>query len=64
MEYKCVILPSVGDTMRTCQACSSGTCSRETLYRGPAGPLRCLADGAGDVGFLRHDTIFKYADGV
>lgn len=58
----CLPSPSgvLSDSLRTCQACSSGSCSRETKYRGSSGALRCLVDGAGDVAFLRYDTIFRY----
>ncbi|XP_032988901.1 inhibitor of carbonic anhydrase-like [Rhinolophus ferrumequinum] len=49
---------------KLCQLCvGKGTdkcaCSTQEPYFGPAGAVKCLQDGAGDVGFMRHVTVLE-----
>ncbi|XP_074168959.1 inhibitor of carbonic anhydrase isoform X2 [Rhinolophus sinicus] len=49
---------------KLCQLCAGkGTdkcaCSAQEPYFGPAGAVKCLQDGVGDVGFMRHVTVLE-----
>ena len=79
MNDRCDIIPAInnyfGDSclpdpsgtirndMRLCTACSTGSCSRETKYRGYEGAFRCLVEDAGEVAFLTHSTVSDLTDG-
>lgn len=53
----------IHDYMRLCSACSTGACSREVRYKGYDGAFRCLVEDAGEVAFLKHDTVSALTDG-
>nr|AXE43014.1 recombinant human endostatin [synthetic construct] len=47
------------DFPQLCQLCPGCGCSTLNQYFGYSGAFKCLKDGAGDVAFVKHSTIFE-----
>nr|2O84_X Chain X, Serotransferrin [Homo sapiens] len=47
------------DFPQLCQLCPGCGCSTLNQYFGYSGAFKCLKDGAGDVAFVEHSTIFE-----
>ncbi|NP_001295603.1 transferrin precursor [Nomascus leucogenys] len=55
----CVPCADGTDFPQLCQLCPECGCSTLNQYFGYSGAFKCLKDGAGDVAFVKHSTIFE-----